>query len=528
MIVLQVYVYARCLPSHQDNNDGITVVDITDLENPAYCFFGSRGSDKPLDAREYLSRYEPVAELESVDATSLSTPDESAGRIGNKRKKYLLRTIRSLQDVPLLDAGMVEEAWPTTRKSANSHVAATAEPPSIPSLVDSTLEKAVAQALTTDGGQTDLEMLLCHPGKATDIMNVLRTMNPIPPKAVELLSRIVQGVGGTTSPRVDISKFQLTRDQIIHILLSIHATQETLDLSNNTVLVASDVPTIVAAAGPALRRIVLMGCSSIENASLLSLVQECPPELKSLESILHPAFFTITKTYPYPSAFTFVHVRKNGSLACASIPMFTPAHVIQAVTDAIPWRVASETKWGSPGMPPMFVDHALPLAGCSALQGGLRKSEMGFDQRTVVTVPHLTPKVPREEKNLWTFVLRVSTWMGEHEGWAFVRLIPRGAPAASSSDCVDEAKGRGPLVLLHEAYSGQIYDLRGFLKYMEDEGRPMPAEDAVEKLQTLLDARDEKTGEARCPFLSDLTVAGIEGRYDPIQKARYSEWGFAL
>ena len=71
--------YARCLPSHQDNNDGITVVDITDLENPAYCFFDSRGSDKPLDAREYLSRYEPVAELESVDATSLSTPDKSAG-----------------------------------------------------------------------------------------------------------------------------------------------------------------------------------------------------------------------------------------------------------------------------------------------------------------------------------------------------------------------------------------------------------------------------------------------------------------
>jgi hypothetical protein len=46
-----------------DNNDGITVIDITDPNGPSYCFFTSIEDDAPpLSAKKYLMEYYPGLE----------------------------------------------------------------------------------------------------------------------------------------------------------------------------------------------------------------------------------------------------------------------------------------------------------------------------------------------------------------------------------------------------------------------------------------------------------------------------------
>ena len=65
----------------EDNNNGITIVDITNPENPAYCFI-RREYGKPLNALEYLHENEYSARrLAVLDAIDLSTysDDEEGG-----------------------------------------------------------------------------------------------------------------------------------------------------------------------------------------------------------------------------------------------------------------------------------------------------------------------------------------------------------------------------------------------------------------------------------------------------------------
>ena len=339
-------------------------------------------------------------------------------------------------------------------------------------------------------------------------MAVLQTLHCLPVTGVELLIRVIEEMHRVDQSRVDMSKLQLTRDQVIHILHSTQLAAKVLDLSHNTVLVASDIPAIVAAAGPTLRRLVLMDCLAIEGPSLLSLIGERPQELKCLEGILHPALLTLEKPDPYPSSFTFVNVKSTGTWVCTSIALFTPAQVVQALTDVVPWRNPSETQDGTIELPDSFWG-AMPMEGCSAFHSGQREPGVGFGQRTVVSVPFQTPKIPREKKVLWTFFLQArDSSLRTDPGWAFVRFIPRDSSTPPSS------KDRCPT--LDEAYSEyEVCDLQGFLQCMEQEGRPMPTDAAVEKLEELLYVRDEASGKAYFPFLDDPT---------PVEPRRLSSW----
>ena len=67
--------------SDEDNNNGITIVDITDPENPAYCFIRHEHG-KPLNALEYLHKNGfGATQLAVLDAVDLSTynDDEEGG-----------------------------------------------------------------------------------------------------------------------------------------------------------------------------------------------------------------------------------------------------------------------------------------------------------------------------------------------------------------------------------------------------------------------------------------------------------------
>ena len=191
-------------------------------------------------------------------------------------------------------------------------------------------------------------------------------------------------------------------------------------------------------------------------------------------------------------------------------------------------------------------DFALPLVGASAFQGSARTPGVPFSGRTVTSVPFLTLKVPRGEKELWAVYFRfadgyasVMAAMRQESrmdtpriicgGWAFLHLMAREdrtpppakeepTPVPAAEEPPDGRKkirksvlNRGPGPLEKE-YTCEVYDLDGFLAQMEREGRPMPHEDVVRGLREQLNVTDPETGEKRVPFLDSLEVAQIESR----------------
>jgi hypothetical protein len=147
-----------------DNNDGITVIDVTDPGSPAYCFVSVAGTESenvlplrvPLSAEQYLRAYYPVNAQEEME------DDENP-----PTEKFCLKLINALHYEKMVTSEMLAGAWPheytqdaQTDTIADSHV----EPSqaSISSLVDLAVPQAVKHALDT-GDMTQIKELLQMP-----------------------------------------------------------------------------------------------------------------------------------------------------------------------------------------------------------------------------------------------------------------------------------------------------------------------------------------------------------------------------
>lgn len=430
----------------------------------------------------------------------------------------------SLKGVPILTANLLREAWPCmsvkesrlTTKEGEENWRAEIDDEKLSSLTDTTLRVAVKHSIES-GDTTELEKILWLPGKASLVKAVLRSSESITQGAVHLLSVALAELKEKTW--VDLSGFQLSGPQVVDVLSALDEV-ESLDLSYNNVVAAEDIPNILAAV-PTVRRLTLMGCPSVEDARLLELVQTQPAAFRDLEGILHPTFLTIRKPEPYPAAFTYVTVGYSGKIACASIPFFTPAQVVQALTDVVPWR-SGYTEMN-------IMKTGIPLTGCAAFHGGARRPGQSFSERTVVSVPLLTPKIPRAQKELWTFyAAQKDTVIGSEAvlGWGFIRYVPE-----DSSESGDTA----PIWTCHSrrgldrplGYRGTVYDLQGFLEHMRAERRPMPTDEAVQKLQEILFMESEK-GKYICPYMGKgANVHNFEYRSKYIYGERYQDF-FAI
>ncbi|KAK4497070.1 hypothetical protein PRZ48_011519 [Zasmidium cellare] len=94
------------LPTQGDNNDGITVFDITDPSNPRYAFVSLPESSHghfvrrmtPMDATKYLKLYRRQAE----DEQDHITPEDEA-------------ITKEVASFPLIDAATLQSAWPTLK-----------------------------------------------------------------------------------------------------------------------------------------------------------------------------------------------------------------------------------------------------------------------------------------------------------------------------------------------------------------------------------------------------------------------------
>ncbi|KAI1785354.1 hypothetical protein LXA43DRAFT_1066002 [Ganoderma leucocontextum] len=530
-----------------DNDDGISILDITEPDHPAYCFL--RRSEGVLDAYGYLSAYYPVGKYKaSLPTGSVNESIRKAEDVGEDdtegegdsedeyphqrneevHERHRLQAIQALEGVPRISADLLREAWPnvrfrdTRRPLAPSTTIGVAEASTLsgpPSLVDLTLDVAVKRSLDTEDA-SDVERLILLPGKAPEIKNVLRSLKPFPDSGTQLLVRVLSEL--KEGARVDLSNLQLSGTQLIEVLSGCGEIAF-LDVSFNSILIVDDVLKLLEAA-PTLRRLVMIGCSSIADAHILALVQDEPSRFKSLDSLFHPAFLTVEKPDPYPTAFTFVNARDSGNLACASLPFFTPAQVIQALIDVLPWKAAKENRY--------IMDASLPLVGFSAFHGGTRMPDEKFSQRAVVSVPFLSIRIPRGQKDLWVFVLSRASkfcFTRKKNMWGFVHFTrSEEEPSGDAPSPVTEnAPTRQRMPVQKLGCSGRLYDLRGFLECMASEGRPMPSEAAVKELERILYKKHSKTGEFYCPLMGEEDAQEIEPTgSDRGFGERYDEMGF--
>ncbi|KAJ7699973.1 hypothetical protein B0H17DRAFT_271998 [Mycena rosella] len=314
-----------------DNNDGITVIDITEPTDPSYCFVSTFGLEAavnvegrvPLSAEQYARAYYPVPKGTKKEESGVKETEEDV------QKK-----IDSLRHERMMTLDVLVEAWPREyRPSVQTLVEdpAPASTNSIPSLADLTLKPAVEHGIQT--GETDeLEALVWMPGKAGLIKSVLRTQNPFPDSGLPLLAKVVEHESGSDKTVLDLSGLPLSDSQIVSLLTgTLSETKDSIELlkfSYNHNITVDVLPQVLSAT-PMLRRLVLLD-TSISDEQIRELLAKDAKLFHTLGELVHPALLSWPALYP-PA---FQYVTHNGqSTSSAALAVFTPATLIQSLTD---------------------------------------------------------------------------------------------------------------------------------------------------------------------------------------------------
>lgn len=399
---------------------------------------------------------------------------------------------------------------------------------------------------------SDREMAGIAAAAAMDhLKTTLRQLSPFPD---ERLGTLVTMINLTGDRLADLSGFDLSAVQIISFVSQCPKI-DALDISQNTHVTLQDVPTILIAA-PQLLRLNVSGCSGIDGRALLELVRTQPSLFLTVEAIIHPAFLTIVKPPDFPVAFTFIFAH-GWEMNGMALPLFTPTQVIQALCLLIPltrrsdeslytahhesgdgvehsgdsdsntetgqnknfaWLQHVEEMLDIPG----FLELSAPMLVYSVFTSGYQREDQSWSDRAVIGVPlHPYPVVYPAPEGSWAFFLDWSTVdFGGAQKWAFIRYAPdadsetdeerRATPGERlaldpASPNATEPTKMDPISDPLNKRRGTVYDLRGFLRCMAEEGRPSPPEGLVAKLEGVLYSR-RPNGMLASPLMQDADV----------------------
>ncbi|OBZ71879.1 hypothetical protein A0H81_08165 [Grifola frondosa] len=490
-----------------DNNDGICVIDITNPADPSYCFVLDR---EPLSGEQYIRTYYPIPEDEG----------EVHGRIS---EDSVLKAVSGISGVKMVTLEVLAEAWPDefrkaleSRDAQKSRPKATDIPPDVESIVSSLTDISLSLAIThavESGEDSELEQLTFLPllGKASFIKSALRDRPAFPDAAVPLLVKALQELKETTA--VDLSDFGLSSEQVVKIVFALGDGVDSLNLSFNPYITADGIRKILIAI-PRLKRLVIMGCPCIEEGELFELLKSQPLLFKNMEALMHPAILDIRQPPVHPTTFTFVTAVT--SLQGSSLAVFSPASVVQSLTDLI------RVMWAEDANPRLAYTFDM-YGGCAitaAFSGGARWPGQTWSERSVAAIPTLSPDFLRDLSG-WAFVFQCHH-SRRHNFYGFMRARPledvlkdasqtEVTDATASQETTDldsdgkehsTAQEPSPREQLSARMGRDIsfFDLRDFLRVMEEEGRTLPSEDAIKELEDLL--HSEEDGKRRCSMMT--------------------------
>ncbi|GJE83972.1 hypothetical protein PsYK624_000450 [Phanerochaete sordida] len=459
-----------------DNNDGVTVIDVTNPEAPAYGF--STNGTRVKDATGYIKCYYNVPRedeyaSEGDDEESLRLPslvdnldiEEYAERWHalqtpenhRKSERYFARSIvtaiSDLHDFPLVEPSAMRDAWYPEEEAENeekdkgeaegedkpgsaqagqnhgrNHVA-TGDPPS---LVDITLRKSIEQAIATEDA-SGLEDLPFLQDRMHIVDDMLRTLSPFPDFFLPLLSRLVKAekYRGTS---LDLAGYSLSVHQILSITAALPEILS-LNLSRNSTLTVADVRELLRAL-PSLNRLVIINCAAVHDAELVALMHDDAETLRNIHSLLHPALMRACVQSPpstgghpwFPrkaavhsglpirmTVVTFEH--SHPSTPGVSFPFVAPGVIVQGLTDLYTACLHHTT-----AMDDMSGGRVLEVA----FAGVARAPDVPWHARTAVMPLPLELKTAIMGADSWLLLLGplpdVRSTRGV--GYAFLRLRP--------------------------------------------------------------------------------------------------------
>ncbi|KAH6903233.1 hypothetical protein BKA70DRAFT_1301980 [Coprinopsis sp. MPI-PUGE-AT-0042] len=340
------------------NDDGITIVDITDPQRMTIGFM-FLGSTKIISPYEYMRAYSCPNEIDEDDVNDdweplFSDPDREL--------------ISKLDHMPLITMGPIVEAWPdefqvedVARPNGSVNLAATPSssgPSKLPSLVDIALEAALNQFVKDEEGLEHLEHIANLPGATATILTRLKDKPSFSASSLTFLRNLLKKAADYPK-KVNLSGYQLTGEQIGEVLSSAQEVEE-LDISF--------------------------------NADLTSLLSQTPSILPHIESLLHPIL--IDTEHPFDASLT-VHVGE----AASTVPLLSSDAGVQMI-----WNFLQlNTK---PDKYPRSMNRFNHLeAAFSMVIASFRRQDVAWDDRFVSLLPK-PGYVAGNKKKSFIFYLR--------------------------------------------------------------------------------------------------------------------------
>ena len=457
-----------------DNNDGITIVDITTPEDPSYCFISGGGLESadgrvPLSAEEYVREYYPV-------------PSDKIERDGEcSMEETVLRNIAAFDGVPLLSLEKLADAWPQEYQASyekfqkiGSNSSEEVASAVIPSLAELSLKPAVEQAVLINK-TTKIEELLWMPGKPKLIKGILQNQNPFPESGMALLTKII-GFEVEADITIDLSHFALSSEQIVSIVVQFQAT-ECLKLSHNPNVTIDTVREVLSSL-PHVRRLWLLN-TSVANEDLRDLLSDQPRLFVHTEVLVHPLFLRFSEG-SYPNAFSLMVAPVQAHvLGIASLPYFTPALVVQTLRDYLA-AFTSEDSYPYPVLQSTLLPQVL-------LASEVRKSGQKWGERSVPLFPQYSLRAFQGEG--WFFAFQWPLFNGgpsSNNKYAFVKINPTAFQRAIDVPEADQLKSPEDEDTQMTAQH-KVCDLETFLRETEMEGHPTPAAPAVGALAAIFE-----------------------------------------
>ncbi|KAG2122563.1 hypothetical protein DEU56DRAFT_917736 [Suillus clintonianus] len=498
-----------------DNHQEITVIDLTSVRSPMYCFVNVAKtacndedgaippSRVPLSARQYLCAY-AEGDLQGTGYTT------------------------KLDSVKLINLDALISVWPKEykkRQTPQDVVSSGSEAFDFPiseevrKLVGMSLLQSVAPELTTkrkapiptititqDTHDThDIEQMneLWQDGKTFQVYAALQELLPFPRNGMTLLHSVVEEKLSDKNGVLSLAEVAVRDDQVEEIL-NVHGNKiRRLDLSHNSYLTVQIVPKILQLA-PHLKTLIILGCPLIANEDVYQLLRDNGNLCHSLEALLHHSLLQplelARENAPYPIAFSYIRAAGTHShpVAC-TLPLFQPSVIIRAILDLV-LSTPDDPTW----QPDVVLEHASAITPAT-LFSGFRKAHS--ENKEVTCIPQYSLRGLQGEG--WVFALytppRVSSGdeveRDRRHTYAFVRFKPPKKAGAG------EMSSPGVNV---NAESAEIHTFRSWLDQLELEDQPAAPAELVQELDhRFLDLQLDIDNGLK-PMLEDDLLAFVE------------------
>lgn len=432
----------------------------------------------------------------------------------------VLRCIRDLDGEDLVTLPMLAEAWPgeystffqpsrrTQNSARNAHETTEgSEVATVPALTRMSLKSVFDRPLEMDD-TCELESLLGVPGMMHEMKTMLRQRTKLSDAEVTLLIQIFAIELQVHPSHLDLSDFChcLSTEKVLEVVSSCNTDLTVLNISNHNTLDINTLKEILRTA-PRLKRLILVGCTSLVNEDIYSLQLSEPRLFLHMEAFIHHAFLDvedelISSGYgvPYPCVFNVVVTCNDHAARCqASLPFFTPAQVIQGIGR---YLNLSQSRSRT------IMDYGI-IAAQVSFSSASQLSGEDWGQRSITGIPFLSGDVILGKLAGWLF------FYGQNQivyrgpaanNWAFIWCTPK-FPSQSStresdgrveSTVVEDSSGpsgENPQRLDKDIdripFDYEIYDLQGFIRVTTEQGRPVPPDDVVRSLSDILSHKTE-------------------------------------